>query len=248
MDLHSGFSALLELAHVAHHAFNVFEHVAAAHVQQFALAGQGGCEWFGPGFERLDPVLHGGALVFTHLVQVMQAAPRVQQRPPVVETRVRVDEFALPMVQLVGQFTAQLQKAVHHLVDHAQHQVGRAGGQARAGGGCLDPGGAQQFGGISVTHRTIGRVHRQQHLVKHGKTDRAGVNAFENRRPAAMGQLAQTRTGIAGLGGADLARARCQTPEHQQVILRGEIVVRWQEGIEQVGDVQIDQLKATQAG
>ena len=35
------------------------------------------------------------------------------------------------MVQLVRQLAAQFQKSIDHLVDDAQHQVGRARGQAR---------------------------------------------------------------------------------------------------------------------
>src|SRR5256885_13192682 len=36
---------------------------------------------------------------------------------------------------LARQFAAQVQEAVHDEVDHAQHEVGRAGRQPRAGGG-----------------------------------------------------------------------------------------------------------------
>ena len=54
--------------------------------------------------------------------------------PQLLKRALGFSKFGLPMVQLVGEFAAQLQKAVHHLVDDAQHQVGRAGGQARAAG------------------------------------------------------------------------------------------------------------------
>ena len=63
---------------MAHHPLNVFQHVAAAHLQQLAFAQGGVTLRVGPGLERLNPVLDAGALVFAHLVELVQRQARVQ--------------------------------------------------------------------------------------------------------------------------------------------------------------------------
>ena len=128
VDLHSSLGALFQTAHMVDHALDVLQHVAATHLQQLTLARLLRRLRVGPGFQRLNPVLQRGTLVFADFVQVVQREPRVQQRVPVIETRAWVDQLVLPMVKLMGQGAAQFQKAVHHLVDDAQHQVCRAGG------------------------------------------------------------------------------------------------------------------------
>ena len=106
VHLHCRFRALLQAAHMVHHALNVLQHITAAHLQQIALALACRGVRVGPGFQGLSPVLKGGPLVFADFVQVVQREPRFQQRAPVVETGFGVDQFRLPVVQLVGQFTA----------------------------------------------------------------------------------------------------------------------------------------------
>ena len=191
VHLHRSLGALLQPAHVVDHTLNVLQHIAAAHVQQFALVPLGSGAGGRPGFQGFYPVLQGGALVFTDLIELMQRQPGVQQRAPVVETGAGVKQLRLPVVQLVREFAPQVQVAVHHMVDDAQHQVGRPVGQAGAGGAGFGRGRAQQFGGIGVTHRAVGWVHGQQHMVKHGKADRTGVDTAQNWRPAARAQVAQ---------------------------------------------------------
>jgi hypothetical protein len=80
-----------------------------------------------PGVERVNPILHGGALVFADFVQVVQRQARIKQRAPVVKSGAGVDQLALPMVQLTRQLAAQVQIAIDHHANHAQHQIGRIG-------------------------------------------------------------------------------------------------------------------------
>ena len=147
------------------------------------------------------------------------------------------------MIQLVRQFASQVQIAVHHVVDDAQHQVGRPAGQACAGRAGFGRDRSQQLGGIGVKHRTAGRVHGQQDIVKHSKADRAGVNAAQDRRPATRAQVAQRQPRPAQVG---LRLTGRQPAEHQHIVLRGVVVVRGQLVVQQVGHVQIDQRGASQ--
>jgi hypothetical protein len=108
------------------------------------------------------------------------------------------------------QLAAQLEKAIDHLVDDAQHQVGRAGRQAGAGGARFSRGGDEEFGGVGVADRASRRVNSQQQLVEQRKTDRAGVDAPQDRRSVALGPLFQ-RVGA----GRALAVARRQPAENE---------------------------------
>ena len=143
MHLHGSFGTLLEAAHVVHHTFDMFEHIAAAHLQQVAVALLCGDAGIGPGFDGLDPVLHRGTLVFTDLIEVVQRQARFEQRGPIVEARLRVEQFALPVIQLVRELPAQLQKPVDHQVDDAQHHVGWTGRQTHTSNTVVGMGGLQ---------------------------------------------------------------------------------------------------------
>ena len=79
VHLHRRLGTLFQPPHMVHHAFDVLQHVAAAHVQQFALVHFGGGAGGRPGFQGLDPVLQGGALVFADFIKLMQRQPGVQQ-------------------------------------------------------------------------------------------------------------------------------------------------------------------------
>ncbi|MDT4872832.1 hypothetical protein FQZ97_1080400 [compost metagenome] len=134
MHLHRGFRVLLQPAHVVHHPFDVLQHVAAAHHEHFEPGPTAAVLVAVPGGQRFDPVLDRRALVFADFVEVVQGIARVEQRAPVVETPLGVQQLGLPVVELAREFAAQFQIAVHHLVDDAQHQVGRVGWQVHARG------------------------------------------------------------------------------------------------------------------
>ena len=86
-------------------------------------------------------------------------------------------------------------------------------------------------------------MHREQHAVKDSKAHRAGVNAPQNRRTAPLRRVVQGLAGVFQIGGAV---AGGEPAEHQHIVLRGVVVVRWQLVVDEVGDVQIHQLLATQ--
>ena len=69
--------------------------------------------------------------------------------------------------------------------------------EARTGGARFGRCGAEQLGGVSVAHGAIGGVHGEQHAVENGKPYRAGVDAFEHRRPAAFWGFMQQFAGVA---------------------------------------------------
>ena len=147
------------------------------------------------------------------------------------------------MVHLAGQFAAQRQVAVDHLVDDAQHQIGRAGRQLHAVGPRLGRGGIEQSERIGVTHRAVDGMHGQQHMVKDGKAHWAGVKPLEHRRAAALDQLGWR---LVRLCQAVAAQAGSQAPKHQRVVLRGVVVMRRQLVVQQVGHMQVHQLGAAQ--
>ena len=158
------------------------------------------------------------------------------RRVPVAEARARQQQLGLPVVQLAREFAPQFQVAVHHLVHDAQHQVGRLRGQVHPGRAWRGAGPRQQPLGVLIEDGAVAGVHAQQHAVKHRKTHRAGVDAAQHRRPAALGHR---------LGGRFAALAG-KAAKHEQVVLRGVVVVRGQLGVQQVAHVQIQQAGAAQ--
>ena len=244
VHLHGGLHALLQATHVVDYPLNVLQHIAAAHLQQLALAGIGGARSLRPGLDGFYPILNAGALLFAHIIELVQSHAGLQQGGPVGEAGAGAQELVLPVVELLCEFAAQCEVAIHHRVHDAQHQVGGAGGLAgpcgaRLGGRCC----LQQFVGIGIAHGAVVGVHREQHVVKHRKPDRAGVDAPQD------GRAAQARRSALCLGriqGQGAGAAGDQAPEHQQVVLGGVVVVRRQLLVDQVGDVQIDQLLAAQ--
>ena len=158
VHLHCCFRAALQAVHMVHHAFDVFQQIAATHPQHLQVFGPEGVVGL-PGIQRLQPVLDGGALVFAHLVEVVQGQTGIQQGTPVVEAGARVEQLALPVVQLTRQFAAQIQVGIHHRIEHAQHQIGWVGRQPVA---CLSRPqrcGVQKLGRKTVPHGALGRVH-----------------------------------------------------------------------------------------
>ena len=134
-------------------------------------------------------------------------------------------------------------------VHHAQHQVGRAGRQAAAG----------SPGGHRARRRGCGRSGQQPRRI--GTSHQA---QSAGARSAARGRTPQSRPGWcqcgaapaghatawpgvlpgpAGDGGVGWGRRRpgvvAESTEHQQVVLRGVVVVRGQLRVEQVRDVQV---------
>ena len=245
VHLHRRLDAVLQALHVVNHAVDVLQHVAAAHAEQLMLAQAVGRGGHRPAVEGRAPVLHGHALVFANFIELMQRQARLQQRCPVVKARARAEQLGLPMVKLAGEFAAQIQVAVHHVADDAQHHVGRVARNAACTGGAritrVVAGGGQQAGGVGFAHRAVLRVHREQHPVEHRKTDGAGVDAPQHRRaalPLAVG------LGV-GLGLSFIGACR-QAAKHQHVVMRGEVKARGQLRVEQVGDMQVQKTSAGQ--
>ena len=232
---------------MVHHALDVLEHVAAAHLEQVQIALAGTAVGQGPGFQLVDPVLHGGALVFADLVELVQRQACFEQRVPVHKARPGLEQLVLPVIELAREVAAQVQVAIHHQVDDAQHQVGGAGRLpytgCRAGAALVQigGGGGQQARGVGIAHGAVGGVHRQQHMVKHGKPHRAGVDAAQHRGAAAPHRCHSRTFRVAWLGGG---RQGGQAAKNQQVVLRGVVVARWQLRIEQVRDMQVHHLQA----
>ena len=112
------------------HPLDVFLHVTRAHPQHFAFAGGQGVGGHRPVFQRIDPLLQGAALVLADVFEHVQGVARGQQGLPVAKAAAAAQHVLLQIAQLAGQQPAQVQVAVHHVVDDAQHQVGRAGRQA----------------------------------------------------------------------------------------------------------------------
>jgi hypothetical protein len=72
----------------------------------------------------------------------------------------------LPVVDLARQRAAQVQIAVHHAVDHAQHQVGRLHGHLGADLAAVGLGGAGNQALPEVfQHKAAVGMHGQQYLV-----------------------------------------------------------------------------------
>ena len=224
-----------------HHPVDVFQHVAAADLEQFMLPFGRAVLAHTPGVQRLGPGLHGGVLVVAQGFELVQCQSRLQQRVPTVKARVWVEQFGLPVVQLAAQFAAQVQVTVDHVADDAQHHVGRAGGYApcacRAQIGCF--GGlrrgvcaGQQAAGVGFPHGAVGGVNAQQNPVKHGKADRARVDAVQHGWARAFALSAHARC---------IGAALSQPPEHHQVVVRTVVKTRGQLGVQQVRHMQVHQ-------
>jgi hypothetical protein len=147
------------------------------------------------------------------------------------------------VVELAAQLAAQVQIAIDHVADDAQHHVGRAARHAPCSGRtrvcCIQALGAgQQAAGIGFAHRAVSRVHAQEHTVKHGKADRAGVDAVQHGWSGAFAGLQVQAVARRDLGAVGPLG---QPAEHHQVVVRAEVKARWQLGVEQVRDMQIDQ-------
>ena len=89
--------------------------------------------------------------------------------------------------------------------------------------------------GEELAHLAIGRVDGEQDAVEDDEADRAGVDQVDRvlrplrRRPV----LVDRRD-----------RAGGQAAKHQQVVGRGVVEGRGQLRVEQVGDVQVEELRA----
>jgi hypothetical protein len=154
----------------------------------------------------------------------------------------RREQLLLPVVELGIEHLAQLQGAVHHQVEHAQHQVRGTGGQAAAPGRA-QPLGLHGIGQVALDERprhvALGRVHRDQQAVEHDEADGARADAGEGgqRRLAAGAVFADLRPHF-GLGG--------EPAEDHQVVDRGVVVVGRVRAVAQVLDVQVEQLRAAE--
>ena len=134
MHLHRRLGVVLQTSHVLHHPLDVFQHIAASDLEQLMLSGRTAALTDPPAVQRLGPGLHGGALVVAQSLQLVQGHTGLHQTFPAVESRTRVEQFGLPMLQLSRQISAQIEVAVDHVVDDAQHHVGGAGGHAPSTG------------------------------------------------------------------------------------------------------------------
>ena len=71
-NLHGGLGGVFQPSHVAEHAFDVLQHVARAHAQQFAFSPVLGVGGVGPLVQRVDPLLDRATLVFAGVFQPVQ--------------------------------------------------------------------------------------------------------------------------------------------------------------------------------
>ena len=71
----------------------------------------------GPGFQRVDPVLNGTALVFADFIQVVQRRTGIEQRTPVHKPGARLGAARSASGRAAGSGPAAVQVAVHHGVD-----------------------------------------------------------------------------------------------------------------------------------
>ena len=88
----------------------------------------------------------------------MQRVARVEQQLPAVEAAARVEQLLLQVVELPRQQAAQLEVAVDHVVDHAQHQVGRAGRQRALRARASPPASLAAAAGCAKNSRTMQSV------------------------------------------------------------------------------------------
>ena len=206
------------------------------------------------GFQRLlaqgfQPFLNGVVLLIAQLLQQAQLAAGFHQPFPLGEAHMGVQQLGLPVFDLGVQGFANFEVAIDHDVEHAQRQIGRAGGQAVA------------------RHARIGRllgiflqapddvvglvaafgVHADQQLVEHGKPYRERMDA--GKRAAAM-VLVQLGAAVAVFGAVAVLQALRhfllggQAAKNHQFVHRGVVVVRSVAGIGHIAAVQIQQRGA----
>ena len=238
VHLHRCLGRLPEAAHVAQYALDMLEHVARTHAQQLALATRCSVAFVGPFVERVDPLLHRRALVFAGVLQQMQRVARFEQQAPVGKAARGFEQFMLQVAELPREQAAQVEVAVDDVIDHAQHELGRAGGHARAAAGVVACAHGEQPLREVVAHRAVRRMHADQHAVEHHEAHRAGV---DGRQRATR----RVRRAVLFVDEEVLAaQPRSQPPHHQHVVPRGVVEVTGQLCVQQVRDMQVDELTA----
>ena len=198
--------------------------------------------------------MYGVVLFVTQVFQNMQLAARTHQRAPVDKARIGFEQLSLPVLELLGEFLAHVDVAVDHGVDHAQHQVGRAGGHAVARRDTVhaELGIAQSAldevcGGV-----TAAWVHADEQPVKHHKPHRLGVDAIEGGHAPAGLDVRLAALPVVELDGGFLLavqpcfKRRGQSPENNQVVNGGVVVVGAMARVAQVLAVQVQQHGAAQ--
>ena len=178
----------------------------------------------------------------------MQAPARVHQRAPGAGLGVGLEQLALGVLQRVGQVAAQVQVAVDHGIEHAQHQVVRALRHAVAGARAVHAQPRVVGLALQEADRRLAarRVHADQQAVEDGKADGARIDALERLGRARTRRAGAMVVAVALSVGLDLGQ-RGQAPENHQVIDRGGVVARGVGGVGQVLRVHVQQRRATQA-
>jgi hypothetical protein len=132
-----------------------------------------------------------------------------------LDWRARPEQLLLQLVELAGQQAAQLEVAVDHVVDHAQHQVGRAGRHARAAPRASALASAAAAGGEELAHLAVGRVHGQQHAVEDAKptglVSIASAPGAPARRPSSSIAATRRRRGAGTPAGRTTRCSRSAT-------------------------------------
>ena len=80
-------------------------------------------------------------------------------------------------------------------------------------------------------------------MIKHGKAHGAGVDALEYGGPAAFKALLQGLTRLARIA---FGLSGCQPAKHQNIVLRGVVVMLGQLVVQQVCNMKVYQLRAAQ--
>ena len=179
VQLHRALGRLLEPPHVRQHPLDVLEHVARAHAQQLLIARRRAVARLGHSSSASSHsciALRWSSQVSSSECSALRDSSSSRQS---LKLAVRVQQLLLQLAELARQQAPQLQVAVDHVVDHAQHQVRRAGGQ---------PADAAHVGALAelvqalrevLAHHAVRRVHAHQHAVEHGKPNRTGVDRLD---------------------------------------------------------------------
>ncbi len=180
VQLHGRLDRRLEPPGVGQHALDVFDQVVDPHLErvghrrQQQLRRRVDVRSFGLGAVAapveplVAPFLQRVELFLGQVLQFAQLAARFEQRQPVLVRAPRIEQVALPELQLVGQRLAQVEVAVDHAVEDPQHQLFGLGRQTLA-----ELRGLEQPPADRGHEVAVGRTHRHQHTAHQEEHRRA---------------------------------------------------------------------------